>query len=128
MDLADYNDFYDEVYDNINIEDREEDERKITLMVNVKCWRVKPDKKEFAGMVPFFKKMTVAFTRLQEYLVYGCTVRPAILEKGKTTGEYFVGQQCYFVDIDGTHTVQRSLDICREYGMRPNFNLSNVSL
>lgn len=109
-------DFYEDVYNNIDIED----DRKITLAVNLKCWTRKPKKEEFAGMVPFFKKMTITFTRLEEYIVYGCTIRPAILEEGKTKSQYFVGQQCFFVDVDGTHTVQKSLDICRELDMKPN--------
>lgn len=113
-------DLFQEVYDNVNIEDNTEDDRKITLMVNLTCWRQKPQKREFAMMVPFFRSMTITFGKLEKYLVYGCTMRPAILQAGKTTSEYFEGQQCFFVDVDGTHTVQRSIDICQEYGIQPN--------
>lgn len=120
MNFMDQRDCFEEVYDNLQTEVYEGDDRKITVMVNLKCWRSKPSKKEFAGMVPFFKTMTITFGKLEKYLIYGCTMRPAILQEGKTTSEYFEGQQCFFVDIDGTHTVQKSIDICREQGIQPN--------
>lgn len=120
MNFMDQSDCFEEVYDNLQTKEYEGDNRKITVMVNLKCWRRKPSKPEFAGMVPYFKKVTISFTKLAEYLFYGCTVRPALLEEGKTTGDYFVGQQCFFVDIDGTHNVLKSRDICKEYGIDAN--------
>ncbi len=93
---------------------------EITLMLHWKSWKQKPTSEDFKKMSYKMTTQTVTFNQLVQFITFGRTCRPAILAEGGASDKDFLGQQAFFIDVDGTRTVAQSIAICKRRGIVPN--------
>lgn len=92
---------------------------KVTVMLDDRFFSEKPEGKEIPGIVSRLKTQEITIPELALRLNCGYSCRPGLLVGGVGDASW-VGQQCFFLDIDESITVDDALEICIKRKIVPN--------
>lgn len=91
----------------------------IRIMEDSISFHKKPDKNDISRIVKRLRDTVDTVDGIARKAAYGRTFRPGILFGGTST-EYWICQQCFFVDVEHSYTVSQGIAICKRAGMVPN--------
>jgi hypothetical protein len=89
-------------------------------MLDNRAYADKPNDQETRLAVKQVSTQSISIPQLAQKLALGFSCRPGLLEGGSSDSNW-VGQQCFFLDIDShVMTVREALDLAKAKGIAPN--------
>lgn len=93
---------------------------EIAIMLDKRAYAEKPNGKETELAVSQMSSQSTSIPRLAQKLALGFSCRPGLLEGGSSDSNW-VGQQCFFLDIDShAMAVRDALNLAIANGIAPN--------
>ena len=93
---------------------------EIAIMLDNRAYSDKPNNQETRLAVRQVSAQSISIPRLAQKLALGFSCRPGLLEGGNSDPNW-IGQQCFFLDIDShSMAVRDALNLARANGIAPN--------
>lgn len=97
---------------------------EIAIMLDNRAYADKPNDQETRLAVKQVSTQSISIPQLAQKLALGFSCRPGLLE-GRSSDSNWVGQQCFFLDIDShVMTVREALDLAKAKGIAPQYRVS----
>lgn len=100
--------------------------KKIKCMLDNTEYKSKPSAKYIGLIQNSLKETELTIEELANYLVKGCTFRPAVLANGRGD-KHWMQQQLIGLDFDEGTTIQEELNRCKELNILPVFGYTSFS-
>lgn len=97
----------------------------VKIMLDTTQYTKKPQGAEIGKIQNSLKPVNITIPKLAQYLIAGCSFKPAFLN-GKKEKDW-ISQQVFCLDFDNNTTIQKELNRCRELNILPAFGYTSFS-
>lgn len=97
----------------------------VKIMLDTTQYTQKPQGNEVGKIQNRLKPVNITIPKLAQYLIAGCSFKPAFLN-GKKEKDW-ISQQIFCLDFDENTTIQTELDRCKQLNILPAFGYTSFS-